>query len=119
MAVSKSWLKEKWFLLWHAVAVDEHRRRCEREIELIELERRLKMTSTMTISRLMLQTCFDQWRQGILAWKLGSRERPESPSIYHSEAIEALITEHERHKGEASRCRARRAAASHEARSAC
>ena len=50
VAGSKSWLKEKWFMLWHTVALDEHKRRCEREIELIDLEHRMRMTSSMSVT---------------------------------------------------------------------
>ena len=74
-----SHLKAKWFLMWHYGATLQHSETCEREIELIELESRLKASSTMSMSRLIQQTCFDKWRQKVLMWKVRAR-RPRAGS---------------------------------------
>ena len=74
-----SFLKAKWFVMWHYGATLQHSETCEREIELIELESRLKASSTMSMSRLIQQTCFDKWRQKVLMWKVRAR-RPRAGS---------------------------------------
>ena len=70
-----SHLKAKWFLMWHYGATLQHSQTCEREVELIELESWLKASSTISMSRLIQQTCFDKWRQKVRAWKRKVRAR--------------------------------------------
>ena len=70
-----SHLKAKWFLMWHYGATLQHSQTCEREVELIEQESWLKASSTISMSRLIQQTCFDKWRQKVRAWKRKVRAR--------------------------------------------